>query len=304
MYFIPKKKSDVKSAKQTYYIGSDRDVDEYNRRGKLQSTVTPVGDGDDIIDFDGVAGVYPDSLALDSVYDTSYAKLPSSKFYADEEDETDYRYSNMLDRWYGVYDPWFYGPGYYGRHFYWHSPYYYSHYYGIYDPWYFDTFGLWGSYGYYGPWYTGWYDPWFNPWYGGYWGWHNHYYWGGGYVGGLHGTTVNHRPSRGGEIAKGGYTGSGGRSTGRRNTYNDIAKRSAVKEARTRQVNSSNGRTAGQRYNSTTESRSYTPSTYSGSRSSGSSFSGGGSRGGGFSGGGGGSRSGGSSGGGSHGGRR
>lgn len=313
MYFVPKKKSDVKLAKQTYYVGSDRDVDEYNRRGKFRSSVTPISEDDDIISFDGVAGVYPDSLSLDSVYDTSYAKLPSSKYYADEDDETEYRYSNMLDRWYGVYDPWFYGPGFYGRHFYWHSPYYYSHYAPYYyDPWMFYDYGFYGFYGTYGPWYTGWYDPWYNPWYGHYHGWYYGYgsypWWGyGGGGGGIAGVPSRSRTDRGSASLKGYAAANGSVNGSRRNSYNDIAKRQAVRESIERSATNAVGRGLGQR-NGYRESYNSSNSYNTGSRSTSSSFNtGGGSRSS-FSGGGGGGSRGGSVGGGgsagSHGGRR
>ena len=69
LYFVPKKSSlevgtdKYGMPKDTYYVGSDRSVDEYNRR--MKSTYAEI-DGDstkiDIIDFKGQKGVYPDSL--------------------------------------------------------------------------------------------------------------------------------------------------------------------------------------------------------------------------------------------------
>ena len=44
---------------ETYYSGSTRDVDEYNRRGTYVQQIDSAGN--DIIDFDGSMGVYPDS---------------------------------------------------------------------------------------------------------------------------------------------------------------------------------------------------------------------------------------------------
>lgn len=43
LYFTPKKDSAIKTAKQTYYVGSDRDVDEYNRRGQYRKDPTGCG---------------------------------------------------------------------------------------------------------------------------------------------------------------------------------------------------------------------------------------------------------------------
>ena len=66
MYFVPTKENVAKEAKtygmpsNTYYAGSSRSVDDYNRRA--WSTVEPVDSlGNDIIDFSAVRGVYPDS---------------------------------------------------------------------------------------------------------------------------------------------------------------------------------------------------------------------------------------------------
>ena len=73
LYFVPKKTSAPQVAqdrfgmpKDTYYSGSDRSVDEYNRRLKSRVEVL---DGDttksDIIDFSAEKGVYPDSLQIE-----------------------------------------------------------------------------------------------------------------------------------------------------------------------------------------------------------------------------------------------
>ena len=70
LYFVPKKKASVEVVtdnyglpKDTYYEGSNRSVDEYNRR--MKSSYTEIaGDSSkvDVIDFNGQKGVYPDSL--------------------------------------------------------------------------------------------------------------------------------------------------------------------------------------------------------------------------------------------------
>lgn len=150
LYFVPKKSSvEVKTdryglPKDTYYVGSDRSVDEYNRRGKSTYEVI---DGDstkvDVIDFSSEKGVYPDSLVQEDY------KL-SKKMTRFE----DYNAGEKAAYWSGYKD---------GRtDLRWHSPWYYS-YYGWYDPWYFRP----------------WYDPWYDPWFYGYAGWDPWYYrWG------------------------------------------------------------------------------------------------------------------------------
>ena len=66
MYFVPSESADAPVSEvaeepaPTYYIGSQRDVDEYNRQGTYVQQIDSAGN--DIIDFDGTVGVYPDSL--------------------------------------------------------------------------------------------------------------------------------------------------------------------------------------------------------------------------------------------------
>lgn len=146
MYFVPTKDKVAKGTpdygmpRDTYYSGSNRSVDEYNRRG---SYVQPIDSaGNDIVDFDAVAGVYPDSGAAA---------------------QDDYTYTRRMSRFddYAWSDP--YWAGYYaGRSAGW----------GWYDPWY---YGSW-YYGLYDPWYSGWYyDPWYYGW-AGWHGWHGHWW--------------------------------------------------------------------------------------------------------------------------------
>ena len=184
LYFTPKKSSKVEPVeekvqeKPTYYRGSNRDVDEYNRRN-LRSYYQKIGTdslGDDVIEFGENTG-YPDTVYV----------------YADYDDYNDFMYSRMMghfDGFYGWYNPYFYS--YWG----WGRPYWRSSYWGWYDPW-------------YDPWYDrwyGWYDPWYRSYYG--WGWpYRHYYHGwagwyapyGGYAyRGGHSGTYNHgRPAFG-----------------------------------------------------------------------------------------------------------
>ena len=144
MYFVPSKKNVARDRasfgipRDTYYSGSARSVDEYNRwsMGASHYEVLPVDTGD-IISFIGVEGVYPDSLG-------------------------DFQITQRLQRWDG-YEP-AYWEGYSDglRNSSWHSPWYYSYYPWYdsywYDPWYWN-------YGYYG---------WYSPYY--YWGWGGYYY--------------------------------------------------------------------------------------------------------------------------------
>ena len=158
MYFVPTKENQAKEAKSygmpsaTYYSGSSRSVDEYNRR--VYSSVSPIDSaGNDIIDFSPVRGVYPDSTYQEETQDYAITRrmtrfddyTPSQAYwdgYRDGRWASPWYYSS----WYGWYDydPW-----------YWDSPWYYRGYYGWYSPW---------HYGYYRPWHYGYYRPY---WYGG-----------------------------------------------------------------------------------------------------------------------------------------
>lgn len=185
MYFTPKKKTAAEKAREaaakeeirrhsignTYYVGSDRDVDEYNRRGKYGSYFEKVGTdsiGNDIIEFHVGDGTYPaltdnDTTIIDIVSnDFDNSKKKSKREYVDEDS---YIYSRNFSRFDGFYSPyyssWYYRPGYYHTYF------------GFYDPWYWDPW-------YYNAWYDPWFDPWYDPfYYGPHWhGWGPHYYWG------------------------------------------------------------------------------------------------------------------------------
>ena len=162
LYFTPKKRADKNVADNSlpYYCGSNRDVDEYNRRGKLKSYYQKIGTdslGNDIIEFH----------ANDDIYDNNYNDstitiYPGSERYYDEENDNDFAYSRRMGRFDGFYGYW--NPAYYG---YWSSPYWHS-YYGWYDPWYSPYY------------YGGWYDPWYYGY--GYYGWGYPYYgWAGGW---------------------------------------------------------------------------------------------------------------------------
>ncbi len=225
LYFVPTKSAKTvdqvnENEVPAYYRGSNRSVDEYNRRGKFSSYYQKIGTdslGNDIVTYRHGFGVAPDTSYVDTAY-----VYPGSVRWNDD----DYAYSRRLSRWDGFYDPWFYSYGPWGGRYY--DPWYYG-YGGWYDPWYTGWYGGWydpwyyGYAGWYGPYYRGWYGGWYNPWYGG-WG----YPWyGGTYVvnrggnpRGLTGTrTWTANGSRTGSsyrsYGRGTYTGTG--ST--RNTY-------------------------------------------------------------------------------------
>ena len=137
MYFVPSASDDapVREAAEVpapaYYCGSQRDVDEYNRQGTYVQQIDSAGN--DIIDFDGTVGVYPDSLG-------------------------DYECTRRMSRFddYSWFEP--YWAGYNdGRwdSWWWNDPWRYGYWY---DPWYYAG---WGYY----PWhYYGWY-PHYHYWY-------------------------------------------------------------------------------------------------------------------------------------------
>ena len=97
VYFTPKKraKTDItynnNEKKEvgcpTYYCGSNRDIDEYNRRGKLKSYYQKIGTdslGNDIIEFREGDGTYG-KADLDSTI-TIY---PGSERYYDDDMDSD-----------------------------------------------------------------------------------------------------------------------------------------------------------------------------------------------------------------------
>lgn len=149
LYFIPKKvpvkeESSTQPQRETvYYSGSDRDVDEYNRRGLSSSYQPIVTDslGNDAIDFQAGNGLYPaDSTYTGGLYD----------------DSDDFSCTRAMSRFYDYYcyDPYFW---------YWRSPYWYP------------------AWNWYSPWYYSWYDPWYYSWYPYHWhhgwgGWHTPVY--------------------------------------------------------------------------------------------------------------------------------
>lgn len=159
LYFTPKKhvkdevrvESSLQDEQPTYYCGSNRNVDEYNRRGKLKSYYQKIGTdslGNDIIEFHAGDGVYGSNDA-----DSVVSVYPGSESYYDDSDYTYSRRMGRFDGFYGWYDPYYYG--------YWSSPYWRS-YYGWYDPWYAGWYGA----GWYSPWYYDSFYGWGYPYYG------------------------------------------------------------------------------------------------------------------------------------------
>jgi len=272
MYFVPTKSNVEKSAanygmpEKTYYSGSNRSVDEYNRMGEWRSSVQPLDSaGNDIVDFDAVVGVYPDSTAADYRCTRRMSRFDD---YDWRDSYWDGYYAGRASSWYW-YDPWY-------------STYWYDSWYG------WD----WPYYGYYSSWY------WNDPWYWG--GWYGHHYhpvyvgsagrWGNRIGRGY--TSADFRGARGGSAATNRY---GSRSSFGGSRSNGGTLRTGSFSGSRR---SSNGTFSGSRSSTYSAPRqSYSSGSSLGSSHSSGSFSG--SRGGGFSGG---SRGGG--GGGSRGGRR
>ena len=91
MYYVPGKSQQSEKADKpdeseqpTYYCGSDRDVDEYNRRGRVRSYYQKIGSdslGNDIIEFHEGDGTYGSSGMNDTVY-----VYPGSEQYYDDSD--------------------------------------------------------------------------------------------------------------------------------------------------------------------------------------------------------------------------
>ena len=158
MYFVPSKEVKAKEVynygmpSNTYYSGSSRTTDEYNRRMIAAPTDSL---GNDIIDFSAVRGVYPDSIAQTEQGEdyqltrrmTRFDDYTPSQAYWDGYRDGRWSSPWYYNRWYSWYDydywywndPWYYGSyGYYGG---WYSPYYY----GYYRPWHYYGYGYYGS---------------------------------------------------------------------------------------------------------------------------------------------------------------
>ena len=295
LYFVPKKKSATKVTdnyglpREVYYSGSDRSVDEYNRRVSHYDLIAKDSTLNDTIHFSAEKGVYPDSTLNEDFEITrkmsrfdDYRIADNEAFWAGYEAG---RYDwGWHSPWYytrfGWYDPWYYP-------WYWNDPWYYSGYYGWYGGWY--------GFGYY-PFYSSWYGPWYYD---------RFYYYGGGYIGRVHSAST----IGGGTIRRDGL------SYGRHQSSSIARNSSRMSEVRRRTMSGHTGysQSNASRSNSVRSGRSQNSTIYNtprsssnnsggfgGSRSSGSFSSGGGS----FSSGGSRSSGGGGGGGGRVGGRR
>jgi hypothetical protein len=165
MYFVPTKENVAKEAKKygmpqnTYYSGSNRSVDDYNRRAQFSYPADSVGN--DIIDFSAVRGVYPDSVYSQSAQNDDYTLTRRMSRFDDYTPNEAYWAGYNAGRWSSPwrtswyswydYDPWYWDS------WYWHDPFYYSSWYGWRYPFYYST---WYSPRYYHSWYGG-------RWYGG-----------------------------------------------------------------------------------------------------------------------------------------
>lgn len=168
---------------------TDRDVDEYNRRGGIYSQP----DNDTLyLDAPDDGTMFGNTQRIERFYNPDIVVL------SDDDELVELYYDNassvnlIIGSNYG-YTPrvgWGFG---YGN--YW--PYYYD---PFYDPWYYSGWYGWHRpyYSWYGPWYSTWYyTNWgYRPWYYG--GWYGHRPWGyggyyGGYWGGGHWTNNNGR---------------------------------------------------------------------------------------------------------------
>jgi hypothetical protein len=159
MYFVPTKENVAKEARKygmpqnVYYSGSNRSVDDYNRRAQFSSPVDSTGN--DIIDFSAVRGVYPDSAYSQPVENDDYAltrRMSRFDDYTPSEAYWDgYRAGRWSSPWYNTWYSW-YDPCYYDSWWYWNDPFYYSSWYGWRYPYYYST---WYSPRYYGYHYYG-----------------------------------------------------------------------------------------------------------------------------------------------------
>lgn len=259
--------------------GCHRDIDEYNRRGRLTSHYEKIGTdslGNDIIQFQAGDGIYPDYAVADTLD-------PGIQVYSDDdEDYACSRHMSRWDDWYGPYDLW------YASRWGWSWPYRYG-YYGWYDPWYADLYWGWGGYyGWYSPWYYG-----YGPYYGWGYGW-SHPAWGGHYHGGITGTTNHGVPVRRGAAKSFGKSDARRTVAGNTSGTNRVSRFGNSTAQGTRSFGAQR-RTTTSNTNTMTRSSMPSRSTSSFGGGSRSSFGGGGSFGGG-------SRGGGSFGGGSRGG--
>ncbi len=248
LYFVPKENKEIKKQRparvvpqqQTYYCGSNRDVDEYNRRpsymlDSLNSKRHLLGADSIVGDSNVMKGrrIEP-GTDYDDGGDYSYTKR-MKRFegydcggmdYSDYCDlyNSGYRngYMDGLTSWnisIGWYDPWWFSSRFYGWNG-WYNAYYFG---GWYNPWYY-------GWGWYDPWWPGYYYPVHHyRYYSGYRGTRNHSY--GAYGNGSRRHSVynghyrgsSHRGSNG--YNNGRYNNSRNRGFGNNGSWNNRSNR-------------------------------------------------------------------------------
>lgn len=231
LYFVPEKSSKTAEVQRlddqpAYYRGSQRSVDEYNRRGKFGSYYQKIGTdslGNDIVTYRHGFGVAPDTTYIDTAF-----VYPGSARWEDD----DYAYTRRMSRWDGYYDPWSYG--------------YHPWMRGYYDPWYM------GYSSWYSPWYSGWYGDWYDPWYYGYSGWYSPYYrgWYGGWYNSWYGGWGGPWYGRGYTVVPGRNRGWSGNNVRYGESYNSFGRGQSVGGTRMRSTytpRSGSNRSFGQR---------------------------------------------------------
>ncbi|MCQ2293000.1 MAG: hypothetical protein MJZ54_03080 [Bacteroidaceae bacterium] len=200
VYFVPKKKKVTTETAVPSQYRSTYGSETYNTDTSLEGEDWYVGRGTDV-DVDAYNRRY--DMADTALVDTTAMSAP----YYYEEQEYEPAPTDLLVRFHGYYDPWYYSDLAWNYGFGMPWDWYY-------DPWY---YGAWGRHGWY---YT---YSWARPYYGyyGYWGspWYGHHYWGWndwGWHGGWHHNYVHFNPdgSRGYQN-RGGYRG-GTRTTASR----------------------------------------------------------------------------------------
>lgn len=157
---------------------TDRDVDEYNRRGGIYAQ--PENDTLylDAPDYES-QGTFGNTQRIERFYNPDIVVLSNDdelvELYYDNAPTVNlvigsnygfsprfgwgFGYSSYwYDPWYSLYDP-FWDPWYYSGWYGWHRPYYSWG--GWYSPWHYSSWS-WG-WGWHGGWH-GWYDPWARPW--------------------------------------------------------------------------------------------------------------------------------------------
>lgn len=151
MYFVPTKANKNREAatygmpKDTYYTGSDRSVDDYNRRSWQLEPVDSAGN--DVIDFTATRGVYPDSVSQDGDYQLTRRMTRFDDYTPSQAYWDGYRDGSWASPWY--YNSWY---SWYDPVWYWDSPWYYGPRYGWYPSWYYVGYHRpWGYYGWHGP---------------------------------------------------------------------------------------------------------------------------------------------------------